>query len=296
MCSSDLGAAALLLGTRNGALAPPARELPQLPGDILAAIPVAFEAAATRYAQTVLDPYSRDVASLSLAGGLITILAFKLLNTLGPAQVLLVASGRRLGGILPREPLRPAFVVALGCGTLMAGLFVAYRQFLDTRYVMVPTLLLLALAARALQSLGRKLLETKGMRRALALALVPAVLALDWGLGLDRSKPHMLACIDWLRGNVPPGTHLFTNDKQLAAASGLQWKWEEIRDVNLAFAEHRAPFDPAAVWAIRLREGQEALATTLAKESLRLAPITQFTGENNDRIVILRPLPAPATP
>jgi hypothetical protein len=291
-----LGAAALLLGTRAGALAPPARELPQLPGDLLAAIPRAFSEAAARYAQGVLDPYSHDVAGLSLAGGLLTILVFKLLNTLGPAQVLLVASGRRLGGILPAEPLRPAFFLALGCGTLMAGLFVAYRQFLDTRYVMVPALLLLALAARALQGVARQCLRVEGTRRLVAIAAIPAVLLLDWGLGLDRSKPHMLACIEWMRATLAPGTHLFTNDKQLAAASGLHWEWDEVRDVNLVFAEGRAPFGADTVWAIRLREGQENLAQALARESARLVPITQFTGEKGDRIVLLRPLPDAVQP
>lgn len=291
-----LGSAALLLGTRAGALAPPARELPQLPGELLAAIPDAFAAAAARYAESVLDPYSRDVASLSLAGGLLTILVFKLLNTLGPAQVLLVVFGKRLGGILPRAPLRPAFFLALGCGMVMAGLFVAYRQFLDTRYVMVPALLVLAIAARALQALGQKLLAREGPRRLALMALVPAVLIIDWGLGLDRSKPHMLACIEWMRGNIPRGTHLFTNDKQLAAASGLHWEWEEVRDINQVFAEDRAPFGPGTVWAMRLREGQGDLAEALSRESQRLAPITQFTGEHGDRIVILRPLPPPTSP
>jgi len=291
-----LGAAAVLLGTRAGALAAPARELPQLPGALLAAIPEAFSAAATRYAETVLDPYSRDVAGWSLAGGLLTILVFKLLNTLGLVQVLLLAAGQRLGGILPREPLRPAFFLTLGCSVLMAGLFVAYRQFLDTRYVMVPALLLLALAGRALQLLAKHLLHIDDARRTAALAAIPLVLLLDWGLGLDRSKPHMLACIDWMRSNLSPGTHLFTNDKQLAAASGLQWKWEEVRDVALVFAEGRAPLDAGTVWAIRLREGQGELAAALAQHAERLLPVTQFTGENGDRIVLLRPLPAAIPP
>ncbi len=291
-----LGAAALLLGTRAGALAPPARELPQLPGELLAAIPRAFTDAAARYAETVLDPYSRDVAGWSLAGGLLTILAFKLLNTLGPAQVLLIAFGKRLGGILPREPMRPLFFVALGCSTLMAGLFVAYRQFLDTRYVMIPALLLLALGARALQSAARALLRVEGARRWAALAVVPLVLLTDWGLGLDRSKPHLLACRDWLRTRFPPTTHLFTNDKQLAAASGLAWEWEEVRDIGLVFAEGRAPMTPDTVWAIRLRTGQDALAAALAAQSEKLEPITQFTGENGDRIVLLRPAVAAVAP
>jgi len=161
----------------------------------------------------------------------------------------------------------------------------------------------LAIAARALQALGQKLLASEGTRRTALIALLPAVLIIDWGLGLDRSKPHMLACIEWMRGNIPRGTHLFTNDKQLAAASGLHWEWEEVRDVNRVFAEARAPFEPGTVWAMRLREGQSGLAAALARESHRLAPITQFTGENGDRIVILRPrppaslpAPTPATP
>jgi hypothetical protein len=106
----------------------------------------------------------------------------------------------------------------------------------------------------------------------------------------------MLACIEWMRATLAPGTHLFTNDKQLAAASGLHWEWDEVRDVNLVFAEGRAPFGADTVWAIRLREGQENLAQALARESARLVPITQFTGEKGDRIVLLRPLPDAVQP
>jgi hypothetical protein len=89
---------------------------------------------------------------------------------------------------------------------------------------------------------ARQCLRVEGTRRLVAIAAIPAVLLLDWGLGLDRSKPHMLACIEWMRATLAPGTHLFTNDKQLAAASGLHWEWDEVRDVNLVFAEGRAPF------------------------------------------------------
>ncbi len=287
-----LSAAALLLGTRAGALAPPARELPELPAELLAAIPRAFAAATERYATSVLDPYSSDVAAWSLAGGLFTLLVVKLLNTLGPAQVALLGLGGRIGAVLPREPLRPAFFLALGCSTVMAGLFLAYRQFLDTRYLMVPAFLLLALAARALQLLVTRLLAGAGIAQGAALVAIPLVLLLDFSLGLDRSKPHMLACVEWMHANLSPETHLFTNDKQIAAVSGLRWDWDELRDAAQLFAEGRPPLGPDTVWAIRLREGQGTLASALGSYADRLAPITQFTGENADRIVLLKPLPA----
>ena len=290
-----LAAAALLMGTRAGALAPPARELPQLPGELLAAIPGAFTAAAERYATLVLDPHSHDVAAWSLAGGLLTILVFKLINTLGPAQALLLGLASRGTGVLPQQRLRASFALIGACSVVMAGLFLAYRQFLDTRYVIIPSLLLLALAARGMQHMVSAARSSGELGKSVLPAVIILALLVDFGLGLDRSKPHMLDCVEWMRARLPPTTHLFTNDKQLAAASNLRWDWNEVRDAAQMLTDRHPPLEPGVVWAIRLREGQGALATALGAYANRLAPITQFTGEKGDRIVLLKPLPETQT-
>ncbi len=286
-----LAAAALLMGTRAGALAPPARELPQLPGELLAAIPTAFTAAAERYATLVLDPQSNDVAAWSLAGGLLTILVLKLLNTLGPAQTLLLGLASRSTSVLPNPRLRVSFALIGACGVVMAGLFLAYRQFLDTRYVMIPSLLLLALAARGMQRMVSAARSSGDLAKSLLPAAIVLGLLVDFGLGLDRSKQHMLECVEWMRTRLPPGTHLFTNDRQLAAASNLRWDWSEVRDAPQMLTDGHPPLEPGVVWAIRLREGQGGLAQVLRGYADRLAPVTQFTGEKGDRIVLLKPLP-----
>lgn len=282
--------AGFFAGAGPGALATPVRELPAFPSGLFRELPEAFSAAAARHAEAVLATQAGELAAWSLAGGLLTILVFTLLNTLGPAQVVLLAVAARKEDLLPRPALRPAWALMLLGGVVLAGLSLAYRQYLDTRIVMVPVLLALASTARALQQLVARARRVGARRHALMLAGVAAAVLLDLGLGLDRPKPHLLACVDWLRQELPAQSRLFTNDRQIAAASGARWDWEEVEDAANRIAADTAPVDPAVLWVIRLRAGQEPLAKALARRARLLDPVTQFTGEGGDRIVVLRPL------
>ncbi|MFM7784416.1 MAG: hypothetical protein ACKPE6_07230, partial [Gammaproteobacteria bacterium] len=289
-----------LAGAGPEALATPVRELPAFPSGLFNELPAAFSAAVTRHAEAVLATQAGELAAWSLAGGLLTILVFTLLNTLGPAQVLLLAVAAHKEDLLPRPALRPAWALMLLGGVVLAGLSLAYRQYLDTRIVMVPVLLALASTARALQQLVARARAIGRGRHAVVLAGVATAVLLDLGLGLDRPKPHLLACVDWLRQEVPAPSRIFTNDRQIAAGSGARWDWEEVEDASGRIAAGTAPVDPAVLWVIRMRPGQTELAKALSARSGTLAPVTQFTGEGGDRIVVLRPLgraePVPPEP
>lgn len=289
-----------LAGAGPEALATPVRELPAFPSGLFNELPAAFSAAAARHAEAVLATQAGELAAWSLAGGLLTVLVFTLLNTLGPAQVLLLAVAARKEDLLPRPALRPAWALMLLGGVVLAGLSLAYRQYLDTRIVMVPVLLALASTARALQQLVARSRAGGTGRHAVVLAGVATAVLLDLGLGLDRPKPHLLACVDWLRQELPEQSRIFTNDRQIAAGSGARWDWEEVEDAAGRIAAGTAPVDPAVLWVMRMRPGQTGLAKALSARSQVLAPVTQFTGEGGDRIVVLRPLgraePVPPEP
>lgn len=282
--------AGFLAGAGPEALATPVRELPAFPSGLFRELPAAFSAAAARHAEAVLATQAGELAAWSLAGGLLTILVFTLLNTLGPAQVLLLAIAARKEDLLPRPALRPAWALMLLGGLVLAGLSLAYRQYLDTRIVMVPVLLALASTARALQQLVARSRSVGAGRHALMLAGVATAVLLDLGLGLDRPKQHLLACVDWLRHELPPQSRVFTNDRQIAAGSGARWDWGEVEDAAGRIAAGTAPVDPSVLWVIRMRGGQADLAKALSAHAQELAPVTQFTGEGGDRIVVLRPL------
>jgi hypothetical protein len=282
--------AGFLAGAGPDALATPVRELPAFPSGLFSELPAAFSSAAARYAEAVLGTQAGELAAWSLAGGLLTILVFTLLNTLGPAQVLLLAVAARREDLLPRPALRPAWTLMLLGGVVLAGVSLAYRQYLDTRIVMVPVLLALASTARALQQLVERARAIGRARHAVVLAGVATAVLLDLGLGLDRPKAHLLACVDWLRDELPASSRLFTNDRQIAAASGARWDWAEVEDAADRIAAGTAPLDASVLWVIRMRPGQSELARALSARSQELSPVTQFTGEGGDRIVVLRPL------
>lgn len=288
--------AGFFAGAGPEALATPVRELPAFPSGFFDDLPAAFSAAVARHAEAVLATQAGELAAWSLAGGLLTILIFTLLNTLGPAQVVLLAVAARKEDLLPRQALRPAWVLMLAGGVVLAGLSLAYRQYLDTRIVMVPVLLALASTARALQQLVARARTAGTRRHALVLAGVATAVLLDLGLGLDRPKAHLLACVDWLRGTLPAQSRLFTNDRQIAAASGALWDWQEVEDATNRITAGTAPADPAVLWVIRLRDGQGELARALAGHAQALVPVTQFTGEGGDRVVVLRPIGAKPVP
>jgi hypothetical protein len=274
---------------------PPAGELPRTPLEYLQAIPAGFAAAVERQAAAVLDPVGRDMAAVSLAGGLFAILLARLLNTLGPLQVLLLALGTRTQRLLPAPPQRTAWVLLLATGCALPLLFLAWRQFLDTRYVMVPTLLLLVPAARALQHLLAAVRQRHAGTRIARTAplLVLALLGADLALGLDRSKPHLLECARWMREHLDPhGPRIFTNDKQLAVAGGADWDWDEAHFAARRLAERNVPLDGVQYWIIRLRPGQPELAADLAFYAPRLQTVIEFHGERGDRVVVYRVVPA----
>ncbi len=73
-------ALALVAALDPGTFAQPMRDANDVPAALWRDIPAHFLASADRYARVVLDPHSGDVAALSLAGGLLTILVAKILN------------------------------------------------------------------------------------------------------------------------------------------------------------------------------------------------------------------------
>jgi len=263
------------------------------PGTLWREIPAHFIAASRRYAAQVLDPQSSDVAALSLAGGLLTILVAKVLNGLGPVQVLLLGYALWRGRVAPVAEHRPAFLAMTGGGALLAAGFLAYRHFLDTRYVMLLCLLALAPAARALQLLAEAA-HARGASawRAFA-AAVCVVFALDLGLGLDRAKPYLEECAAWLRRNVPPGSAVFGNDKQLAWESGGRWDYDTVYNGDLLIARREAPLVAGAYWIVHTRRGQDELAQALDYYLPRLQPLKRCENPGGGRITVYAAAPAP---
>ena len=288
-----LAAALLLAAGRPETQGGPLRATHEVPVELWRELPSNFRAAAARYASEVLDPHSRDVATLSLAGGLATILVAKILNGLGPLQCLLLALGARGASLLPPRGRRLPWALMLAGSLLVAAAFVAYRQFLDTRYVMLACLLLLAPAARGLQWLFAAAAARGRAQARMFVAAALLLFGLDLALGLDRPKPYLNECAAWLRANLPPGSPAFSNDKQLAWAGRTRWDWQTTQDANVLIAERRAPLLGSTYWIVHIKRGQPELAAQLDRYRWLLRPLHRCEDPRGSAIEIFAPYPVP---
>jgi hypothetical protein len=290
-----VAATVLIIGFERGALDPPVRDALQIPVELWRGIPASFHSAAARYAQTVLNPYSHHAAAYSLAGGLLTILLVKALNTLGPLQCLLLGVAAWRGGLAPASPNRALYAAALLGSLLPAAAFIAYRQFLDTRYVMLACLLGLAPVARFLQQMAAAS-RTRG-RGAFAAFVAAAVLVfgVDFALGLDKPKPYLVECANWLRDNLPADSRVFSNDRQLAWASRARWDWQTTFDADHLIAEHRVPLDGNTYWIIHIKRDQQPLARELQHYASVLSQLHRCGDPHGARVEVYAQEPAPGS-
>ena len=153
--SDDLArfASCLVAALDPGTFAQPMRDANDVPAALWRDIPAHFLASADRYARVVLDPHSGDVAALSLAGGLLTILVAKILNGLGPLQFLLLARGLWRSGVAPVAANRRAYA------TMLAGAVRAHPKHAVRTGDETDSEALLGLAGLSLDAIVKLLAE-----------------------------------------------------------------------------------------------------------------------------------------
>ena len=283
-----LGLVGFLFAKGSGDLLERFLLIPQLPLDILSATMESFQSAQQSYAEFVLDPYSTDVAAVSLLGGLLTILFVKVLNTLGPAQVLTIAYGARNAPIAPPRPGRALYLTMVVVALAMLVLFLAYRRFLDTRYVMILFFLAMLPVARTLQSLS----AVRFAKSRIFPLLVLLVLALDLWLGLNKPKPYVLECVAWMQGNIAPSTRIFSNDKQLAYHSGAEYDWNQTLSAQDLITAGQAPIEGVGYWLFHLRGESDPLAEALGRYQDRLRTLRQCRGKRGETVTVYAPVAA----
>ncbi|MFM7273997.1 MAG: hypothetical protein ACKO4A_09085 [Gammaproteobacteria bacterium] len=310
--------------------------------------PGGFRAASERLALHVLDPQSRAMAPLSLGAGLLVILLFKVLNTLGPVQIIVLLRG--FAGLAPADPRRAralliatvltATLIALGGwlvfedtraakGALLLGLalasagllretcaipqarrgawtlllltalvaplgFVFLRQFLDARYVMLAVLLLLVPTARVLQRLAEGARTAGGRRLVAFLVLATVLFAVDFAVRSDRQKAYLRECAASLPQTVAGGARVFSNDRQLAWASGLGFDIDQIGVAEQRIAEGTAPLDGVSHWILHRKRDRAGGELVPASYRERLEPLRTCSGPRGAEVRVSAVLPAAA--
>ncbi|MCG3168514.1 MAG: hypothetical protein CALGDGBN_00011 [Pseudomonadales bacterium] len=251
-----------------------------------------FAAASSSYAANVLDARAQDFAPVSLAAGLLAVLALKSLAVLGPLYCIVlgwgIVSGRAALPAVARGTWRALLAIAL----LIVGCFVLGRQFVTGRYVMMPCLLALVPAALALRSLSVAARQTGRERTFLLVAGIAIVLLLvDGFVSFGPQRDARPQAIAWMRANLPAGARVFGNDRVLDHYSGGEFVWDDMMLAEELILGGRAPLAGVDYWILRRDAHDRALDAALAGYAPRLTPLGSF-GDAHRRIEIYRVAPS----
>jgi hypothetical protein len=97
----------------------------------------------------------------------------------------------------------------------------------------------------------------------------------------------MLDCVRWMREALDPATRIFSNDVQLAAASGARWDWNEVHHAERLLADGGRPA-AAQYWIVHLRQDRAVLPAWEALTAERFERVREFDSGRGARIVVLR--------
>lgn len=229
---------------------------------------------------------------MSLAAGLLAVLALKSLAVLGPLYCIVlgwgIVSGRAALPAVARGTWRALLAIAL----LIVGCFVLGRQFVTGRYVMMPCLLALVPAALALRSLSVAARQTGRERTFLLVAGIAIVLLLvDGFVSFGPQRDARPQAIAWMRANLPAGARVFGNDRVLDHYSGGEFVWDDMMLAEELILGGRAPLAGVDYWILRRDAHDRALDAALAGYAPRLTPLGSF-GDAHRRIEIYRVAPS----
>ena len=184
----------------------------------------AFRSASQALAAAFPYPHGREYAPYILLWGLTLVPPVKLVRAMGLGQAGLVAAGvaARPGDASARRTL---WLAAAGAALPLLVLLPT-RLFLETRYTVLCSLILLAFAPSG----AAFLLERRPYAR-LAAAAAAVVVAATWVHGLAvpaEPRAHLVAAGQWLARNAPASARIHTNSPQVAYYSRRPVDWNEV--------------------------------------------------------------------
>lgn len=248
-----------------------------------------FAGATARYADTVLDRRVGALAPVSLAAGLMTVLALKFAAALGLVYCALLGWGIAAGRAGLPSVARGTWRVLAGTALLIVVSFVLARQFVADRYLVMLCLLALIPAALALRSLAE---SARRERRQgafyLVLGIAIVLLVADGLVSFGTRKDNRHHAIAWMQGKLPADARVFSNDHTLAFYSGGRFDWDEVSQGDALIAAQRAPLAGVEYWILRRDERNPALDAALAAYASRLASLARFDNGRDARIEVFR--------
>jgi hypothetical protein len=236
----------------------------------------------------VLSHYSREFANLGVFLLLLGILVAKTLKAFSAPIILigLFVSRRRLLHL----PRHAAYRTTLLVVTVVVAVFFAQTQFLQTRYLILITLLLLVPLCIGLgQLLSSPLNKTISRNGRLFLIGMAAILVLDSQLSFGYRDHHIPPAIEWLKSNTPEGSWIYANEQQLAYLSGGGFYMPHLQKAKEHMAEESVEvLSGYDFLAVQIKKRDKKLAKYVAALPQNFKPLLKISNSRGDQIVIIQ--------
>lgn len=191
---------------------------------VVAAASSGFRSASRALAAAFPYPHGREYAPYILLWGLTLVPPVKLVRAIGLAQAALTGAG--LATAPGTRAARRTLALAAAGAALPLLVLLPTRLFLETRYTVLCSLVLLAFAPFGAVALFRRRSYARAAA-AVAGVLVVALWARDMAAPPEH-RAHLVAAGQWLAEHAPAVARIHTNSPQVAYYSRRRVDWNEV--------------------------------------------------------------------
>jgi hypothetical protein len=257
---------------------------------LAAEVPERIHGQIAGFGTQVLDPRFHDYAAFGVAGGLATMIAVHVFNAASLPLTAIAIVGLLTGsnGRMDRRAT-PVMFVALGVAILALAVVLMARGIIQTRYAMAAGLLIVVIAAFAIDDWYRRAGVGRGGLRWMSALLVAYFLG-EAGFGLLNSKQHYVDASDWLAQHTASDARIFSNDLRVVYLAGRTVDW---RAAGVAPSSGmKTPLGTYDYWVTNgARDGAEELA-----HERGLIQVAQFANRKGQTLQIYSTSPPTAEP
>jgi hypothetical protein len=261
--------------------------------DFLTAINRGLYEKAGRLCEAVLNRYSSHYALAAVIAILLLILLDTVVKTLKPLYCILPFCRSLWIRFHPHAGLIAILIWLIILNVIIALLFLTNNFYLIDRHVVALSLTVLIVIPFLLATLydDWRNRSTQPPRRIGVFWVVAVFLLLmtaDGFLNLGgSSKTYLLDAGAWLRENLPPGTSLYTNSRQLNYYSGYPIDWNKDPTIPITEALLQTEFwKPYAYLALAIDWRSPAIQQRLTQ--ILGPPIQTFQNRRKDTVLIYK--------
>ncbi len=236
---------------------------------LLDTVPARFADMRDAFSSRVLHAEFHDYAVIGLIAGIIAVVAAHFTAAISWPVLLIGLFGFRRESFKALDPdaLRLA-VWTIALMVVMLCVFLVVRPLMQTRFLMLPAFIVLALAPFAVAHVRRMAAQSGRLRpyRWVAGVLVAYLIVDAWCL-LQHSKNYLLDAADLVRQEAGTDGKVLSNDVRIAYLSGSSYRFDDLlvaRQLERLSPQRRrlleADYD---YWAVHLRAGSRDVSGLL---------------------------------